>query len=179
MNPTYILSSTSVLCVLIISYSLGFEITESEIYSNGSLIPEKQLSFIPGDTVELKCVTSDWYEFCSWKHENQICRFEWKRSYGDVKKQSCDTNWNDRIKFVGKYNKYDCSIELSNLTLSDAGEWTCDLESYVWGPISGTTDTAQFNLMIDSDLDYNETSIDTSIEHENENEGKLRLNSRY
>ena len=179
MNPTHILSSISVLYILVISYSLGFEIRKSEIYSNSSLILEKKLTFIPGDTVELKCVTSDWYEFCSWKHNNQVCKFEWKRSYGDVRKQSCDLNLNDRIKFVGNYNDYDCSIELSNLSLSDAGEWTCDLESYVWGPISGKTDTAEFYLMIDSDLDYNETLIDTSVEHEDENEGKLRLNSKH
>ena len=179
MTPTQILRSIIVLFISIISNSLGFEITESEIYSNGSLTPEKQLTYIPGDTVKLKCVTSDWYEFCSWKHNNQVCKFEWKRSYGDVRKQSCDSNWNDRIKFVGNYNEYDCSIELSNLSLSDAGEWTCNLESYVWGPISGTTDTAEFYLMIDSDLDYNETLIDTRVEHEDENEGKSRLNSRH
>ena len=178
MTPTQNLSRIIVFFISIISNSLGFEITESEIYSKGSLIPEKQLTFVPGDAVKLTCVTSDWYEFCSWKHNNQICKFEWKRSYGDVKKQSCDTNLNDRIQFVGNYNKYDCSIELSNLTLSDAGEWTCDLESYVWGPLSGTKDTAEFNLTIDSDLDYNETLMDTSIEHEDETEGKLRLNCR-
>ena len=80
---------------------------------------------------------------------------------------------NDRIEFVGNYNEYDCSIELSNLSVSDAGEWTCDLESYVWGPISGTKDTAEFNLIIDSDLDYNGTLIDTSIEDEDENENEI------
>ena len=172
MHHTQILFSIIVLSASIFSKSVGFEITETSIYSNHSLIPENNLVFIPGESVKFSCVTSDWYEFCSWKHDDQICQFEWKRSYGEVKKQNCDTYLNDRIEFIGNYNEFDCSIELSNLTLSDAGKWTCDLESYVWGPISGSTDTAEFNLMVDSDLDYNETLIDSSVEHEEEDEGK-------
>ena len=156
----------------VLTHSHAFEITENSIYSNDILIHGTQLEFNTGETVTLKCVASDWYEFCSWKHDNQVCKFEWKRSYGEVRKQSCDIALNERIKFLGDYNEHECSIELSNLTLSDAGEWTCDLESYVWGPISGTKDTEVFNLTIDSDLDNTTTLIDSTTETPEEVEGK-------
>ena len=172
VRHTYTVFGPIVLLYSILATSHGFEITESSIYTNDTKLNGKNLTYIPGETVKLKCVTSDWYEYCTWKHNNDFCKFEWKRSYGKVRKQKCDTNWNERIEFLGNYNENECSIELSNLTLSDAGEWTCDLESYVWGPISGTRDTAGFNLMIDSDLDYNETFIDASAENDEENEGK-------
>ena len=152
----------------------SFQIIESQLIDSIDNDTLKE-----GDTVILKCVTSDWYEFCSWKHKTQICKFEWKRSLSGVTKQDCDGDLKDRIQFLGNYNDHECLIELSNVSLSDTGEWVCALESYVWGPISGTIDRATLNLTVDADLDYNETLIDTSIEHEDENEGKLRLNSRY
>ena len=175
-----LLLNTIVVLSSVLTYSGAFEITESSIYVNDTEISGKQLIFEnyndnPGETVIFKCVTSDWYEFCSWKHDNQVCKFEWKRSYGEVRKQSCDINLNERIKFFGNYNEHECSIELSNLTLSDAGEWTCDLESYVWGPISGTKDTAVFNLSIDSGLDNETTLIDSSVELPEEVEGRKQL----
>ena len=175
VRHTYIVFGRIVLLYSILAISHGFEITESSIYTKDKQLNGKNLTYIPGETVTFKCVTSDWYEYCTWKHNNEFCKFEWKRSYDKVRKQKCDTKWNERIEFLGNYNENECSIELSNLTLSDAGEWTCDLESYVWGPISGTRDTARFNLTIDSDLDYNETFIDASAENDEESEGKDNL----
>ena len=135
----------------------SFQIIESQLINNDTL---KE-----GDNVILKCVTSDWYEFCSWKHENKICKFEWKRSFSGVRQQVCDYKIKERIRFLGNYNGHECSIELANLSVSDSGEWTCELEAYVWGPISGTKDISTLNLMVDSDLDYNETLIDSKEEN--------------
>ena len=151
-----------------LGHTHSFQIIESNVgsYNNDTLKV--------GDTVTLKCVASEWYEYCSWKHENQICTFEWKRSFSEVRKQDCDGDMKERIQFLGNYNDHECLIELSNVSLSDAGEWMCELESYLWGPISGTKDRATLNLIVDSDLDYNETLID-SKEKVGGEEGKTVL----
>ena len=64
------------------------------------------------------------------------------------------------MRFVGLYNKHECAIEVSDLALSDKGEWVCEIESYVWGPLPGRTDKAGVQLVIRSKSDYN---IQTSI----------------
>ena len=154
--------------LLISSNAQSFEIVESTLDTNSNDTIQEE------ETVLLKCVGSDWYEFCSWTHEDRICKFEWKRNYGEVKKQDCDTEFNARIRFLGNYNSHECTIELSNLSLSDAGEWTCELQAYVWGPISGNTDKASLHLIIDGELDYNQTLIDLPKKSDEEKGKKIR-----
>ena len=144
---------------VIVVHCQAFEIVENIINSTNNYTDVESSSVI------LKCVSSDWYEFCSWKHNSKVCKFEWKRRFGGVRKQDCDISFNDRIRFLGNYNKHECSIELSNLTLSDAGKWTCELQSYVLGPISGSSDKASIHLILDSDLLINETIIESTNEH--------------
>ena len=157
-----------VFLVPIFSHARSFQIIESNLVSN---IND---TINLGDTVTLKCVASEWYEYCSWTHNNQICKFEWKRSFSGVRIQDCDDDLKERMQFLGNYNDHECLIELSNVSLSDTGEWVCALESYVWGPISGTIDRATLNLTVDADLDYNETLIDSKENAEGE-EGKSLL----
>ena len=88
------------------------------------------------------------YEFCKWKHENgEICMFEWKRAHDAVKMQDCGTYIN-RMKFIGNYNKHECKIKIRGVTKMDQGKWTCQLESYVWGPARGSENTASLNLRV-------------------------------
>ena len=152
--------------VVILSNVHSFKIIQNTVISNltNNTIEE-------GENVILKCVASNWYEFCSWKHDDNICKFEWKRSSGSVQKQNCDHELNDSIRFLGNYNKHECSIQLSNLSLSDVGEWTCELESYVWGPISGNKDKAVLNLMVgSSESDYNQTISNATQEGDDEDD---------
>ena len=95
-------SSVFTFLVVILSDVHSFQIIQSRINSNNNNTIEE------GENVILKCVASNWYEFCSWKHDDNICKFEWKRSFGDVKKQNCDPYLNDRIRFVGNYNNHEC-----------------------------------------------------------------------
>ena len=54
-----------------------------------------------------------------------------------VVRQTCHDDISGRITLVGDYKNHECSIHIRNLFLEDAGEWTCQLESYVWGSTRG------------------------------------------
>ena len=34
------------------------------------------------------------------------------------------------MTYVGKYDKHECKVELSNVEVSDSGNWTCKVEGY-------------------------------------------------
>ena len=53
--------------------------------------------------------------------------------------QTC-TALQNRIEFVGEYYSNVCEVRLDALTSDDLGQWSCEMESYVWGAIRGTTD---------------------------------------
>ncbi|TRY77793.1 hypothetical protein TCAL_16674 [Tigriopus californicus] len=99
-----------------------------------------------GDTIKLSCKTDGYYEHCVWRHKSEVCEYEWKKSHDAVLKQRCSHRIDDRIRFVGEYYKHECSIEIAQADLEDAGSWECEMESYVWGPASGTTDKKTLKL---------------------------------
>merc|ERR1712150_8717 len=101
-----------------------------------------------GGTVRLSCTSDSDYEYCIWRHKNRDCNFEWKRSHGAVKKQTC-TELNDRARFVGSYKNKECAIELKNVQLSDGGDWSCEMESYVWGVVRGYTHKKSLSLNVE------------------------------
>merc|ERR1712203_579045 len=99
-----------------------------------------------GGKLQLTCQTDGWWEYCNWIHTSR-CEFEWKRRHDAVKMQSC-MGLNSRVAFTGNYDSHECQIEISNATsLVDAGNWTCDIESYVFGPIRGDKDIATINVI--------------------------------
>ena len=100
-----------------------------------------------GETVRLSCQSDGHYEYCIWRHKNRVCNFEWKSAHNDVKKQTC-TELNDRAHFRGSYESHECSIDLENAQLSDQGEWSCEMESYVWGPARGSTHKKSLSLNV-------------------------------
>ena len=100
-----------------------------------------------GATVRLACQSDAAYEYCIWRHKNRVCQFEWKRAHDEVKKQTC-AELNDRAHFRGSYDDYECSIDLENVHLSDQGEWSCEMEHYVWGPARGSTHKKTLNLKV-------------------------------
>ena len=53
-----------------------------------------------------------------------------------------------RIKFTGNYEGHECRIELTGVTAEDAGEWSCEMEKYVWGSIRGTSEKRKVFLTV-------------------------------
>jgi hypothetical protein len=118
---------------------MAFEIKESYI---------KPMEAIEvGNTVRLSCKSDGHYEYCVWRYRNRVCNFEWKKSHGAVKKQTC-TELDNRAIFRGDYNGHECAIDLTNVQLSDNGEWSCEMESYVWGIVRGYTHKKSLNLRV-------------------------------
>ena len=119
--------------------SNAFQITQT------SIDPNQPIQV--GETVRLSCQSDAYYEYCIWRHKNRVCNFEWKKAHNDVKKQTC-TELNDRAHFRGSYESHECSIDLENAQLSDQGEWSCEMESYVWGPARGSTHKKSLSLNV-------------------------------
>ena len=80
----------------------------------------------------LQCKADNWWEYCTWKHENWKCDHEWKYNSGNVEIQDCP-GLEHRAKFVGKYKEHECDIRLTGVTEADAGLWVCTLEEYISG----------------------------------------------
>jgi len=101
-------------------------------------------------TANLTCQSSRAFEYCTWMHMGKTCKFEWKWYSSTVEKQdNCtldsvksETNesiWTSRITFKGDYHKYECKIKVDHTSAWDFGDWTCEMESYVFGPLKGYT----------------------------------------
>ena len=56
----------------------------------------------------------------------EICKIEWRRNEWNVTLNSCDS----RATFIGDYNQFECGIELSDVTVQEAGLWSCHMEAY-------------------------------------------------
>ena len=64
------------------------------------------------------------------QHEDrEACHIEWKRRLWNVTLDSCD----ERARFVGDYDAFECGITIDNVTADDAGNWTCKVEAYKFG----------------------------------------------
>ena len=134
---------------------MAFEIKESYI---------KPMEAIEvGSTVRLSCKSDDHYEYCVWRHRNRVCNFEWKKAHGSVKKQIC-TELDNRAIFRGDYNSHECAIDLTNVQLSDNGEWSCEMESYVWGIVRGYTHKKSLNLRVVKEITTPATTLYVSHE---------------
>lgn len=122
-----------------------FSLSNAFLITKTSIDPNKPIQV--GETVRLSCKSDGYYEYCIWRHRNRVCNFEWKKAHDDVKKQTC-TELNDRAHFRGSYVNHECSIDLENVQLSDQGEWSCEMESYVWGPARGSTNKKSMILKV-------------------------------
>jgi len=99
--------------------------------------------------VRLSCKLDAWFEYCTWRHNGQLCQFEWKRSSNAVLMQTC-MGIHSRVKYVGNYTAHECEIEVSNVSSDDSGVWSCDVESYVLGATSGYKAQKELTLTIKS-----------------------------
>ena len=150
------------MCLLFFASTLmAFEIKESYI---------KPMEAIEvGSTVRLSCKSDSHYEYCVWRHRNRVCNFEWKKSHGAVKKQTC-TELDNRAIFKGDYNSHECAIDLTNVQLSDNGEWSCEMESYVWGIVRGYTHKKSLNLRVVKEITTSATTTPYVSHEQTEND---------
>lgn len=72
-------------------------------------------------------------------HYDQYCDYEWtSNSEGVVQTKdalvqtSCDFP-PGKIKLLGDYKRFQCGIQIANLTVKDRGLWLCEIEKYYTG----------------------------------------------
>ena len=111
-----------------------------------------------GSTVRLSCQTDAHYEYCIWRHKTRVCNFEWKYSSGTVHQTECE-ELKDRTVFKGTYNNYECAMELKNIQLFDIGDWSCEMEKYVWGSVRGSTHKKVLSLNVIPKIYPSSTSL--------------------
>lgn len=100
-------------------------------------VKPKSVSVDEGGSIELFCAVDSYYEWCTFKrHDGKICDFEWKRDLWGLDVLEC-SEFEGRYVRTGEYDKNECGFKLSNVTLEDAGQWTCELESYHSGRYRG------------------------------------------
>ena len=111
----------------IVKYLHGFEIV------NSSILPSPTPKI--GSSVTLICRSDSGYEYCNWSFgelkDGKYCRFERKKSSPDSRKQKCAHH--DRVQVEADYNAHECKILLSNIRLSDSGDWTCEMYESSYG----------------------------------------------
>ena len=56
-------------------------------------------------------------------------------------------------RFEGNYEGHECLIELKDVLLEDAGQWKCEMESYVWGIGRGYTRKKAMEVQVTSNND--------------------------
>eukprot|EP00092_Neocalanus_flemingeri_P038597 GFUD01042026.1.p1 GENE.GFUD01042026.1~~GFUD01042026.1.p1 ORF type:complete len:306 (-),score=84.83 GFUD01042026.1:18-935(-) len=127
------------LVLLFLHYSSAFWMTDAE---------PSVTRVAPGDTVTLFCAVDDDYEWCKFYHPSgSFCDFEWKRSKGNITRQTCGLS--DRVRFHGKYDDRECGITFT-ANEGDTGIWKCEIEEYVtWRSRgAGRVETAQMNVTV-------------------------------
>ena len=109
-----------------------------------SFVNPKSVTVHEGDDIILSCTVSSLYYWCTFKHNDKICDFGLDQDYYtksglyEPKQLSCN-NYQNRADFYGAYNEkavgqgFTCALNLKLVTLDDAGEWSCILESWRYG----------------------------------------------
>ena len=59
-------------------------------------------------------------------------------------------------RFEGNYEGHECLIELKDVRLEDAGQWKCEMESYVWGIARGYTRKRAIEVTVHDDCRDNQ-----------------------
>ena len=70
---------------------------------------------------------------------------------------------------MGVYDKNECAIELSGVGHADAGEWSCEMENYIWGPARGATHKKTLKLSV---VDEEEEEATTQAQESSEEGGE-------
>ncbi|TRY78631.1 hypothetical protein TCAL_14436 [Tigriopus californicus] len=89
-----------------------------------------------GESLVLQCSVDDWYEWCTFRHKNKKCDFQWRKDVYNITVLDCQ-DYEGRFQFQGQYNNNECGIEIENVAVEDGGEWVCEFENYYNGYYRG------------------------------------------
>ena len=114
-----------------------------------------------GDVLKLFCAVDGYYEWCTFRHKDRLCDFEWQREPWNVTVLECD-DYEGRYRWYGDYNYYECGLELTGASLEDAGEWSCSFESYHRGQYRGYGYRANATMMVEVEAITTTTTTTTT-----------------
>lgn len=80
-----------------------------------------------GGKIKLNCKSNEFFEKCSWSHDNGTCHFLWNGKNYIHQTMTCVGSTS--LKFIGSYATHECEIELDNVSIKDHGNWTCLMTS--------------------------------------------------
>ena len=83
----------------------------------------KSVSVKEGDTINLSCTVDNYYEWCTFVHNDKICDYEWKKPEWNITLLDCSDFSERKIRFSGEYEKYNCAIELKNVKAEGRRLW--------------------------------------------------------
>merc|ERR1711915_1107300 len=111
---------------------------------------------------------NSYYEFCLFQSPfGQLCNYEWKRGVWNLTQMSCN-GLEERVRFVGSYDEYECAIQISEAMEDDIGSWTCELESYVLGVGRGSGKIRRGEISVTVNLPTTTTTTTTTTTQKHE-----------
>ena len=113
---------------LVLDSSKAFSLTKNE--------PESTLTVYEGDSFRLNCEVDNYYEYCLFRHNEDICDFAFEIEIRNITIADCK-DYEDRMEWSGYYDYYECGITIKNAKLEDSGSWSCEIESYYAGKYRG------------------------------------------
>ena len=105
-----------------------------KVEPNDSRFRVKNVSYVndrimEGGAVNLNCTLNDNFHFCIFKLNNmKKCVFDYGGNQID-----CHKDFKRRVSYTGQKNQYKkiCAMEIINVNLNDAGQWTCQAEEWL------------------------------------------------
>ena len=105
-------SCATILGLVALDLTNAFSLTKQD--------PDNTLIVKEGGSFELNCEVDNYYEYCKFNHNENICDFEWKRDVWNITVADC-SGYSDRMVWLGNYDYYKCAITINNARREDAG----------------------------------------------------------
>ena len=111
----------TIIVVVYVDITCGFTILEKP------LVEPNKSPHIGSDLI-ITCTSSSAHDHCIWKHNNNVCKFDWDKRHRNVLNPNCEA-YGERLTFHGIYPAHECKMRLTNITKSDSGKWTCEMDN--------------------------------------------------
>ena len=111
----------AIIGVVLVDITCGFTILEQP------LVEPNKSPHIGSDLI-ITCTSSSAHDHCIWKHNNNVCKFDWDKRHRNVVNPNCEA-YGERLTFHGIYPAHECKMKLTNITKSDSGKWICEMDN--------------------------------------------------